>query len=118
MSNLYTLGVIQNMTVCELVQLGVKPLDENRHLCTAWSLSSGSRQPVKDGNFILDPKGERDGRKVHLLLEVPQLLFELISTVEGWNDIPNKRIIGLKGTGNELYCPAYKTNLEILSKSS
>ena len=64
-----------------------------------WTLapvSTGSRQPLHGKDFLIDPYGDRVGRRVHVVVELLKLMPVNGSTVEWGDTIYSKRNKGCK----------------------
>ena len=75
----------------------VKPELKNKHLCILVPVSNGSRQPLHVKDFFFDPKGDRVGRRVQVVIELLKLMLVNGSTVERGYKIHDKRNKWCKG---------------------
>ena len=74
----------------------VKPELKNKHLCILVPVSNGSRQPLHVEDLFFDPKGDRVGRRVHVVMVLLQLMPVNRSTVKWRDEKYNKRNKGCK----------------------
>ena len=78
------------------LELILKPLVKNIHLCEVAPLSMGRRHPEHVGNFLLYPIRHTDGSLVHMVVELSALFFVGSTVIKRGKVINYKRYKGDK----------------------